>query len=102
MTYSPLAIRRNYILGDMYQQCDRIESIPVYLNEVSGELLGYVDEGLGQYIDAFLFHLPEDICKKLSSGHYQYGFDYDVLTGQNDKKRRVKLNCIVLINRRKV
>jgi hypothetical protein len=102
MTYSPLAIKRNYILGDIYQHCDRIESIPVYLNNVSGELLGYVDEELGPYIDAFLFHLPEDICKKLSSGHYQYGFDYDVLSGQNDKNRRVKLNCIVLLNQRKV
>jgi hypothetical protein len=102
MNYSPLAIRRNYILGNIYLQCDPIESIPVYLNEVSGELLGYVDEGLGPYTDAFLFHLPEDICKRLSSGQYQYGFDYDVLSGQNDKKQRVKLNCIVLFNHRKI
>jgi hypothetical protein len=95
MSYSPLAIKRHYVLGDIYKHCDTVESIPVYLNEVSEEALGYVDESLGIYADAFLFHLPEDVCKKLSTGHYNYSFDYDVLF--TDKKKHYKLNCILLI-----
>ncbi|HEY0426646.1 MAG TPA: hypothetical protein VGC76_02465 [Pyrinomonadaceae bacterium] len=99
MSYSPLAIKRNHVLGDIYKNCDSVESIPVYLNDTAGELLGHVDESLGRYADAFLFHLPEDICKKLSTGHYNYSFDYDVLYNQNEKKRHIKLNCILLVGK---
>lgn len=96
MTYSPLAIKRRQVLGDIYYRCRRIKSIPVYMNDVSGELLGHVDESLGQYADAFVFHLAEDVCKKLSTGHFNYGFDYDVLESQNDKNGHIKLNYILL------
>ncbi len=97
MSYSPLAIKRRNVLGDIYKHCYSVESIPVYMNEVSGEALGFVDESLGIYADAFLFHLPEDICKKLSTGHYNYSFDYEVLYDQTDKKKHIKLNCIMLV-----
>jgi hypothetical protein len=97
MSYSPLAIKRRYVLGDIYKHCSTVESIPVYMNEVSDEALGFVDESLGIYADAFLFHLPEDICKRLSTGHYNYSFDYDVSYDQTDKKKRFKLNFILLV-----
>lgn len=100
MSYSPLAIKRSHVLGDIYKNCEPIESIPVYLNEGSGELLGYVDESLGKYADAFVFHLSEDICKRLSSGHYNYWFDYEVLETQPDKKRHIKLNYIILVGKK--
>ena len=99
MSYSPLAIKRSQVLGDIYQRCEKIESIPVYLNDVSGELLGRVDESLGKYADAYVFHLAEDICKKLSSGHYLYGFDYDVLETKPGKKPHIRLNCILLLGK---
>lgn len=99
MTYSPLAIKRRNILGDIYSRCDTVESIPVYLNDQSDELLGYADESLGLYADAFLFHLPEIICKKLSTGHFNYVFDCDYSdeTLKIGKGRRIKLNCILLV-----
>lgn|ERR1044072_2038337 len=100
MSYSPLAIKRSQVLGDIYKQCEPVESIPVYLNDASGELLGHVDESLGHYADAFVFHLSEDVCKKLSSGHYIYGFDYDVLKNQTDKGSHIKLNYIMLVGRK--
>ena len=99
MTYSPLAIKRSQVLGSIYKYCDAVESIPVYMNDTSGELLGHVDETLGRYADAFLFHLPEDICKKLSSNHYNFSFDYEVLYNKTDKKRRIKLNHIMLVGK---
>lgn len=102
MSYSPLAIKRSQVLGDIYSRCEKIECIPVYLNDVSGELLGHVDESLGQYADAFVFHLSEDVCKKLSSGHYVYGFDYDVLESNKANSSDIKLNCILLVGRKSI
>lgn len=99
MSYSPLAIKRSHVLGEIYKYCDAVESIPVYLNDAAGELLGHVDESMGRYADAFLFHLPEDVCKKLSTGHYNYVFNYDVLSGEDDKKRHIKLNYISLVGK---
>lgn len=100
MSYSPLAIKKSRVLGDIYKNCEPIESIPVYLEDASGELLGYADESLGHYADAFVFHLSEDVCKKLSSGHYNYGFDYDVVNKQLDKNRHFKLNYIMLVGKK--
>ena len=102
MTYSPLAIKRRQVLGDLYGQCDTVEMVPVHLDNADGEKIGYADESLGHYADAYLFHLPEDVCKKMATGHYIYSFDYDYTdpdaTGRN---RRITLNYIFL-NGRKV
>lgn len=101
MTYSPLAIKRRHVLGDLYSQCDAVEMVPVYSDNAEGEMLGYVDESLGHYADAFLFHLPEDVCKKLSSGHYIYSFDYDYTDPEVTGRRgRIKLNYIFLTGRK--
>src|ERR1700753_1774015 len=99
MSYSPLAIKRRQLFGDIYSRCGKIESIPVYMNDISGELLGHVDESLGHYADAFVFHLSEDVCKKLSSGHYNYGLDYDLLETSVGKTDRIRLNYIMLVGR---
>lgn len=102
MSYSPLAIKRSYVLGEIYKQCDPIESIPVYMNNESGELLGYVDESLGHYADAFTFHLSEIVCKQLSSSHFDYafGFEYAEKTDQTVTKKRIKLNHIMLVGKK--
>lgn len=102
MHYSPLAIKRSFVLGDLYKHCESIESIPVYLNDKTGELLGHVDESLGHYADAFLFHLPEDVCKKLSASQYTFAFDYELLgkTEESGKQKRIRLNHIFLIGRK--
>lgn len=101
MPYSPLAIKRRHILGDLYDRCESVENLPVYMNDEFGELVGYVDESLGRYADAFVFHLSETLCKNLSTGHYTYGFDYDFLADSEKisivKKRRIRLNHIRLI-----
>lgn len=97
MNYSPIAIKRGQVLGNIYKYCDTIESIPVFLNDVSGEKLGHVDESMGCYADTFLFHLPEDVCKKLSANYYKFSFDYDTLYNKTDKKRHIKLNHVLLV-----
>lgn len=102
MAYSPLAIKRRNILGDLYNFCETVENIPVYLENEPSEQIGFADESLGHYADAFLFHLPEDICKKLSTGHYNYAFDYELLEKDEaiENKKRIKLNHITLVGRR--
>jgi hypothetical protein len=102
MSYSPLAIKRMRVLGDIYNQCDSIESIPVYLETKSEEPVGFVDEGLGKFADAFLFHLPEDICKKLSTSHYNYSFDFDYSEIKIANKKRIKLNFIIITAKKKI
>jgi hypothetical protein len=100
MAYSPIAIKRNRILGDLNSRCEPIdENLPIYLNHESGELLGYADESLGRYADAFVFHLSEEVCKKLSTNSYECGLNYDYVKGDGSKPRRVKLNFIVLTPR---
>ena len=102
MSYSPLAVKRSYVLGKIYKQCDPIESIPVYMNDQSGELLGYVDESLGHYADAFTFNLSEIVCKQLSASHYDYafGFEYYEKPDQSVSKKRIKLNHILLVGKK--
>lgn len=101
MTYSPLSIKRSYVLGNLYDKCEPIESIPVYLLNTSDEMIGYVSESSEPYADAFVFHIPEDICKKLSSGSYGYGLDYDYASDNKiTSKRKIKLNHIVLMSNR--
>jgi hypothetical protein len=99
MNYSPLTVKRSNVLGDIYNQCDAIESIPVYLNDQSGEPLGFVNEDMGQYADVFTFHLSETVCKDLSSNNYDYAFDFDYSekTAQATNKKRIKINHIVLV-----
>ena len=103
MTYNPLAIKRRDILGDLYDRCEPVTSIPVYLNDSSGEPIGFADESLGSYVDAFLFNLPEDVCKKLSAnGTYDIAFDYDFFDQKNKgRNSRVRLNHILLIARQR-
>lgn len=93
---------RRHVLGDFYGRCNAIVNVPVYLDAAGGEILGYVDEGLGHYADAFCFHLADDICKKLSAGHYTYSFDFDYCkeAGVPERRQRIKLNSIVLVMRK--
>lgn len=105
MSYSPLTISRRHVLGGLYEKCDRIDSsVGVYLGDVNGEKLGFVDESMGKYADAFTFHLSEEICKKLAGGQYTYSFDYDIsrsrLKGESTAKQRVKLVSIFLTMRK--
>jgi hypothetical protein len=102
MICSPLALKRRHVLGDLYDRCDNVVSVPVYLNDADGELLGYADESLGHYADAFIFHLSEEICKKLSSGHYLYSFNYDYsdTPAAAGKRRRIALTNICLLGRK--
>ncbi len=102
MSYSPLAIKRSYVLGEIYNQCDPIESIPVYMNEPTGEPVGYVDESLGHYADAFTFHISETLCKQLSASHFDYafGFEYAENADGSATRKRIKLNHILLVGKK--
>lgn len=98
MAYSPLSLARRHVLGDLYARCDSLsDKVPVYLSGVEPELLGHVDEGLGHFADAFTFHIPDELCKKLSAGHFQYSFDYDYSEPKLEGSHgRIKLNSITL------
>jgi hypothetical protein len=101
MQYSPLAIKRRYILGNLADKCDTINKIPVYLNDKSEAPIGFADESMGRYADAFLFHLPEDVCKRLSTNGYELEIDYDVSVEneKNGKNERITLNYIILTSK---
>lgn len=102
MTYSPLSLSRRHVLGDLYSRCEPVVNVPVYLNGADGEMLGYADQALGHYADAFSFHLTEEYCKKLSAGHFTYSFDYEFAEPdeKGGKNRRIRLNSIVLVPRK--
>ena len=103
MTYSPLSLSRRHVLGDLYGRCDPLaESVPVYLAGLDEpELLGHVDQSLGHFADALTFQLADDICKKLSAGHYTYSFDYRFSDpSQNGSRGRVVLTSVILTGRK--
>ena len=78
MSASPLSLSRRHVLGDLYAKCEPLaENVPVYLLGDENELIGFVDQSLGHYADAYTFHLAEDVCKKLSAGQYTYEFDVE-------------------------
>jgi len=99
MALSVLSLSRRHVLGNLYGRCDALEgSIPVYLSGDERDLLGYADESLGHYADAFSFHLDAEFCKKLSMGQYSYSIDYENSGPRGDTGRgRVKLTCINLV-----
>ena len=80
------------------------DGVPVYLNDATGEKLGFVDESLGKYADAFTFHLSEDVCKKLAGGQFIYSFDYhfseSAAAASSPGRRRIKLISIFLTMRK--
>ena len=99
MALAILSISRRHVLGSIYDRCDAITgSIPVYLAGDEPELLGYADQALGHYADAFSFHLDADSCKKLSAGQFSYSIGYDHSEPHKDNSRgRVKLTSITLV-----
>lgn len=101
MSIGPISISRRHVLGDFYSRCDAIENVPVYLNNTEGEVLGYADQSLGHYADAFSFHLSPEICKRLSTGYFSYAFDFGYAEAEAapGRRRRVKLNSISLVER---
>ena len=104
MAYSPLTLSRRHVLGDLYSRCERVAEVPVYLNDLMGERLGFADETLGKYADALTFHISEENCKKLAGGQFLYSFNY-VFANRSDAalsaaKRRVKLTSIMLVMRK--
>jgi hypothetical protein len=104
MSYSPLTLTRRHVLGDFYRRCENVVTVPVYLNGTDGEMIGYADEGLGKYADAFTFHLSEEVCKKLSAGQFTYSFGYeftdDTEVAATTAKRPIKLTSITLTMRK--
>ena len=101
MSINQLSMSRRHVLGGYYSRCESIVSVPVYLEGTDGEMLGYVDQGLGHYADAFSFHLPDDVCKKLSSGYFTFAFNFSYAEAAPAQtgSRRVKLNSISLVAR---
>jgi hypothetical protein len=89
-----LSLKRRHVLGNLYGKCEAITEIPVYLGDSIEEPIGFADESLGRYMDAFSFHLPEAICKKLSSNGYVVAVDYDV---SQEDSRKFKINHFVLM-----
>ena len=99
MSLAILSLSRRHVLGTLYSRCDAIDgSIPVYLAGGEPELLGYADEALGHYADAFSFHLDTDSCKRLSAGQFSYDIGYEHSEPHTEGTRgRVKLTSITLV-----
>ena len=104
MAYSPLTVSRRHVLGDLYGRCERLVQVPVYLNDTEGEKLGFVDESQGHYADAYTFHISEENCKKLAGGQLLCSFNYDFASRSDstlaDTRRRIKLTCVFLTERK--
>jgi hypothetical protein len=78
MSFSPLSISRKHVLGEISARCEvATENIPVYLIGEENELLGHAAEAPSHYADTLIFHLADDVCKRLSAGQYTYEFDLE-------------------------
>ncbi len=99
-----LSVSRRHVLGQLYGRCEHLEAIPVYLEGDEENVIGQVDEGLGIYADAFVFHLEDQLCKRLAAGQYTYSFDYSEGNGDqmaaNMSRHPIKLDRIILIPRK--
>jgi hypothetical protein len=83
MSYGPLTLARRHLLGDLYSRCDRSSTVPVYLNDTEGEMLGYADEGR-HHVSPFRGKLQETrgrpirifvrvrICRKSPAGPFRF------------------------------
>jgi hypothetical protein len=104
MVYKPLTMARRHILGDLYKTCDRAQTVPVYLGDAGGEILGHAEEGGGPYADSMTFHVSEEICKKIAGGQFDYTFGTELtgrqVPGTRPSMRRVRLTSIHLVVRR--
>jgi len=94
MEKNPLSLKRRHVLGSLYGKCENITTIQVFLDGETEEPVGFADESLGRYVDAFSFHLPDIICKRLASNGYVVAVDYDVSLEDNKK---YKINHFVLV-----
>ncbi|HMQ05373.1 MAG TPA: hypothetical protein PKD26_15765 [Pyrinomonadaceae bacterium] len=104
MNQQKLSMARRHVLGTLYGRCEPVLDVPVYLNDGAGEVLGHVDESLGIYADAMTFHLDDQTCKRLASGHFSFSFEFK-FAGDDDSelpsaKRRIKLSSVFLIMRK--
>ena len=99
MAVTVLSLARRHVLGTLYDRCDALtSSVPVYLAGDDHDLLGYMDESLGQYADAFSFHLDPESCKRLSAGQFSYTIDYLHSEPQlNGDRGRVQVTSITLV-----
>ena len=102
MANGPISMTRRHVLGELYARCDAIvDNVPVYLEGDEHQLLGYVDQSLGHFADAFSFFLEDDVCKKLAAGHFSYSCDYQFSDqAQTTSRSRVTLSSITLVSRR--
>ena len=104
MAHSPLTLSRRHVLGDLYAQCDPVDSIPIYWNDLEGSEIGFVDQSSGEYADAFTFHMGEEFCRKLAAGQIVCHFNYESL-GKTAKsatpnRTRFRLTSFVLVSRK--
>ena len=94
MPLTTLLVSRRHVLGCYHHLCEAIDYLPVFLSETPEDAIGYVDQTLGRYVDAFSFHLPPDICSDLSGGRFSYSFQYEKSPVENSEN--IKINSIHL------
>jgi len=101
MSFEKLSVSRRHVLGQLHGRCEPIDLVPVFMDTNQGAEVGFADQSLGRYADAFSFHLPADVCKKLSSGQFSFSFGYDVADGyERLRQPRFRLThiCLTKIN----
>lgn len=94
MANSPLTLSRRHVLGKLYERCESVTNVPIYWKDVPESPIGYV-ESTGGYSDAFTFHLPDEVCKKLAAGQIHCTYDYEVLGAASKRLVRSKSNIRV-------
>ncbi len=89
MSNSPLTLSRRHVLGKLYDRCELLTQVPIYWQDVPEAPIGYVESTAG-YTDAFTFHIPEEVCKKLAAGQIRCTYDYEVLKSSVKRPVNVK------------
>ena len=97
MSLETVTFARRHVLGQMHSRCDSVDMLPIFMDGDMDTQIGYVDENMGRFADAYSFHVPADVIKKLSSGQLTFSFGF-----ANDKpadvfkKPRIRLTYICL------
>jgi len=106
MSHSPLSMARRHVLGTLYSRCEALtDNVPVFITPAEGDdgepaLTGHVSQTADLYADAFIFDLPDDVCKQLSAGYYSYSFEYEHADpGLRGSRGPIRLSSISLIAR---
>ena len=61
MSLETVTFARRHVLGQMHSRCESVDMLPIFMDGDMETQIGYVDENMGRFADAYSFHVPADV-----------------------------------------